>query len=76
MKATELLQIGKQLLSIMSDNNLMRDDYKYLETFDAFLNMRKNRIKYRSAIKMLADEHHISERTLERIFKRLSKEVK
>ena len=75
MKATELLKIGTSLLSIMSDNNIMRDDYKYLNAYESFLNMRNNRIKYRSAIKMLSSELNISERTLERIFKRLSKNV-
>ncbi len=75
MKATELLKIGSSLLSIMSENNIMRDDYKYLNAYESFLNMRNNRVKYRSAIKMLSSELNISERTLERIFKRLSKNI-
>lgn len=75
MKATELLRIGTQILSLMSKNDIMRDDYKYLDVFESFRNMRSNRVKYRSAIKMLADENNVSERTLERIFKRLSKDI-
>ena len=75
MKATELLSIGRQLLSVMSLNGIMLDDYKYVDTYHAFLNMRRNKVKYRSAIRMLAQEHGISERTLERVFKRLGKEI-
>jgi len=75
MKALELLRIGATMLSVMSENDIMRDDYKYLNAYDSFLNMRRNRVKYRSAIKMLAEENNVGERTLERIFKRLAKEV-
>ena len=74
MNTIELLEIGKSILSIMSKNNIKRDDFKYIDAYNSFLNMRKNKIKYRSAIHMLSEENNISERTLERIFKRLSKE--
>ena len=75
MKVTELLIIGKSLLMKMSENGIMLEDYKYIEAFQAFRNMRSNRVKYRSAIKMLAEEYDVSERTIERIFKRLSKKI-
>ena len=74
MKVTELLKIASPILSAMERNDIMRNDYRYLQTYEEFLNMRSHNVKYKSAIKMLAEEHHISERTLERIFKRLSKE--
>lgn len=72
MRVTELLRIGERVLEIMSRNNIMRDDFKYLKAYEEFQNMRYNKVKYRSAIKMLADEYNVSERTLERIFSRLS----
>lgn len=74
MRVTELLKVGAQLLEIMSENNIMRDDYRYLKSYEEFRNMRANRVKYRVAIRELARENNISERTLERIFKRLSRE--
>lgn len=64
--------IGTPILSLMSEKGIMRDDYKFLKPFEEFQNMRKNRVKYRVAITMLAEENHVSERTLERIFKRLN----
>ena len=74
MRVTELLRIGERILETMSRNNIMRDDFKYLKAYDEFQNMRYNKVKYRSAIRMLAEEYNVSERTLERIFKRLSKD--
>ena len=74
MRVTELLRIGERILETMSRNNIMRDDFKYLKAYDEFQNMRYNKVKYRSAIRMLAEEYAVSERTLERIFKRLSKD--
>lgn len=74
MRVTELLRIGERILETMSRNNIMRDDFKYLKAYDEFQNMRYNKVKYRSAIRMLAEEYDVSERTLERIFKRLSKD--
>ena len=75
MRVTELLRIGERILEIMSRNNIMRDDFKYLKAYEEFQNMRYNKVKYREAIRMLAEENSISRRTLERIFRRLSQEI-
>lgn len=75
MKVVELLKIGSEMLKMLSENGIRIGDYRYIEAYSDFLNLRKNRVKYRTAIKMLADEKHISQRTLERVFKRLSRIV-
>ena len=74
MKVTELLEISMRVLSLMTENGIMRDDYMYLKSYEQFINMRRNHVKYREAIRELAKENHVSQRTLERAFKRLSKE--
>ncbi len=61
------------MLKLLSENDIKIDDYRYVDVYEAFVNMRNNKVKYRSAIKILADEKHISERTLERVFKRFSR---
>ena len=76
MKVTELLEMGERILSVMERNNILRDDYKYLDAYTAYMNMRANRVKYSVAMGMLADEYHVSIRTMERIIKRLSQETK
>ena len=75
MKVTELLGIAAPILSIMERSGIRIGDYRFVGNYKEFLNMRRNNVKYRSAIRMLADENNISERTLERIFTRLSREV-
>lgn len=73
MKTHEILSIHEKLLKTMSDNGIKLEDYKYIQAYDSFINMRGNKVKYRTAIEMLSRENHVSERTLERVIKRLSK---
>ena len=75
MKVVELLKVGQELLKLLSKSDIKVTDYQYINAYEDFLNMRANRIKYREVIRILANENHVSERTLERIFKRLSKIV-
>lgn len=75
MKVAKLVEISMGMLKLLSDNGIKIDDYLYIDAYEQFLHMRDNRVKYRSAIKILAEEKHVSERTLERVFKRLSRIV-
>lgn len=75
MKVVKMLEIGRDLLKFMSDNGIKMDDYKYVDAYYEFLNMRKNHVKYNVAMKMLADELLVSERTLGRVFRRLSNTI-
>lgn len=73
MKVVKIVEISMDMLKLLSENGIKVDDWQYVDAYLDFLNMRDNHVKYRSAIKMLADEKHISERTLERVFKRFSR---
>ena len=75
MKVAKLLKISMAMLKLLSENGIKVDDYRYVDAYYDFLNMRDNHIKHRSAIKMIADDLNVSERTLERVFKRLSRIV-
>jgi hypothetical protein len=74
MKMIELLKITTEALKLMSENGIYVDDYKYVDAYEQFLRMRMFGIKYRAAIAILAEERHVGERTLQRAFKRLSRE--
>ena len=76
MKVVEIVKIARELLKLMSEYGVKVGDQDYVDVYEDFVNMRMNRVKYRSAIRMLAEERKISTRTLERIFRRLSKNVK
>ena len=74
MKVVELLKIGCELLKLMSENDVKRDDYRFVKMYHEYLNMRRNGIKYRAAIQMLSDEYHTSKASIERAIRRLGKE--
>ena len=74
MKVVELLKICGELLKLMSENGVKRDDYRFVKMYHEYLNMRKSGIKYRAAIQMLADEYETSVSSVERAIRRLRKE--
>lgn len=74
MKVYELLKISCEALKMMSRNGILLEDYKYVEAYDQFCRMRLFGMKYRAAIRILAEERCVGERTLQRAFKRLEKE--
>lgn len=75
MKVIEILKISGDLLKVMSENDVMRDDFRYVEMYDEFVNMRSLGIKYREAIRLLSEDYGISKTTIERAMSRLSREV-
>ena len=74
MKVVELLEIGGKMLKLMSENDVKRDDYQYVKMYHEYQNMRKNGVKYRSTIRMLAEEYHTSKASVERVIRRLDRE--
>ena len=74
MKVVELLKIGGELLKLMSENDVKRDDYQFVKMYHEYLNMRSSGVKYRAVIQMLSEEYHISTATVERTIRRLSRE--
>ena len=74
MKVVELLKIGGELLKLMSENDVKRDDYRFVKMYHEYLNMRKSGVKYRVVIQMLAEEYHTSNASVERAIRRLGKE--
>lgn len=73
MKVVELLKIGGELLKLMSANDVLRDDWRYVSLYEEYQMMRENGLKYIAAVKMLSEEYCISTRTVERVVKRLGR---
>ena len=74
MKVVELLKIGGELLKLMSENDVKRDDYQYVKMYHEYQNMRENGVKYRATIRILAEDYQTSRASVERVIRRLSKE--
>lgn len=71
MKKIELLKIMREGLKKLSEGEVMRDDFRHISLFEEFQAMRSNGLKYREAVRMLAEDYAISRATVERIVKRL-----
>lgn len=74
MKVIELLKIGGEMLKLMSRNEVNRDDWRFVPMYEEFQEMRDKGVKYREAVRMLAEDYHVSRATVERAIKRLERE--
>ena len=74
MKVVELLKIGGEMLKLMSRNEVNRDDWRFVPMYEEFQEMRDKGVKYREAVRMLAEDYHVSRATVERAIKRLEGE--
>ena len=74
MKVIELLKLGGEMLKLMSENEVNRDDWRFVPLYEEFQTMRQNGMKYREAVRMLAEDYHISRATVERAIKRLERD--
>ena len=74
MKKVELLKLLCEGLKMLSQCEVMRDDYKYIGMYEEFQNMRGVGLKYREAVRRLAKDYHLGRATVERVIKRLDGE--
>lgn len=74
MKVYEMLKLGTETLKMMSQHGIFVDDWKYVEAYENFLRMRELGVKYDIAITEVSSSLRVTRRTLQRAFKRLSRE--
>ena len=74
MKVYEMLKLECETLKTMSQNGIYINDYTYVEVYEQFRRMRSMGVKYEHALIQLSMERNIAKRTLQRAFKRLSKD--
>lgn len=76
MIVAELLQIGAEILKMMSKSDLKTNDYKYIGLYHDYCEMRSMGYKISAIYMLLSERYGVSESTAKRIIKRLSSEVK
>lgn len=76
MKAVEVLKISGELLKVMSENDIARDDWQYVGMYEEFLHRRAMRQGVKRIVRELAESYGVSVRTVERVRKRLGRDVK
>ena len=74
MKLVELVKISMEALKLMSKHDVKLEDYRFVGMYEEFHNMRKLGVKYRAAIKTLAEDYKVSKATIERVIRRLGLE--
>lgn len=75
MKAVKILNIGAELLKMMSICDLKVEDYKYLEMYSEYVKARNACVKYNAVIYDLSIRYKMSESTVKRVIRRFEKEV-
>ena len=75
MNVAKLLEIGGDMLKIMSISGLKINDWQYKDLYSDYEYMRKQGMKYWFAIEKLSHKYNISQSSICRIIKRLSRSV-
>ncbi len=60
---------------MLSENEVSRDDWRYVSLFEEFQQMRSLGVKYVEAVRMLAEDYGVGRATVERAVARLGKEI-
>jgi len=76
MNAIDFLKIARELLKVMSSTDLRRDDYKHIELYEEYSDLRGEGNKVEYILRFLSDKYGVSESTIKRIVRRLSREVR
>lgn len=70
-----LLKLNLNQFETMSKFDLNVNDARYIPVYEEYLRMRKEGLKITHIISSLAEKHFLSESTVKRIVKRLSRRV-
>ena len=76
MTCAELVKINSKSMELMSKYEIRQEDYQYVSMYDEYRLLRDSGEKYWYIIASLAEKYHISESSVKRLIKRLSKEVR
>ena len=75
MKVAKIVFLGRELLKLMSENDVKTGDWKYVKMYEEYHHMRENGVKYRAVIAELALCYSLSRSKVERIIRRLGRDV-
>ena len=75
MTGVELVKISIEQLKMMSNCGIKLSDWKYVQMYEEYMEMRLRREKWRYIIAYLAEKYTTSESSIKRLIKRFSGEV-
>lgn len=65
-----LVKFNEQALKSMSDIGIKTSDTRYIPMFEAFMNMRRMRMKAGAVLQILSEDYGVSVSTVKRIIRR------
>jgi len=76
MTAAELVKINSLSMELMSRYDIRQDDYRFVGMYDEYRHLKGEGEKYWYIIARLAEKYGISESSVKRLIRRLSREVR
>lgn len=74
MKRYEALKLVGGTLKMLSEFEVVLDDWRFVPMYEEFRTMRKHGVKYRECVRTMATDYNVSRATIERAIKRLEGE--
>ena len=75
MTCAELIKINRNWMELMSKFDLKASDYKFIDLYEKFQKLKADGEKYWYIITHLSEEYNISESSVKRLIRKLSREV-
>ncbi len=75
MKAIDFLKINREILKLMSKCDLRMTDFNYVELWNDYASMLRDKEKVSYILYFLSKKYGASESTIKRIIKRFNSEV-
>lgn len=75
MNCAELMKINMKLLELMSNLGIKVTDYRFVDLYEEYQKMKREGEKYWYMITHLSEKYKVSESSVKRLIRRLSREV-
>lgn len=72
MKTIEILRLCPEILKALHKSGSKIDDYRYVELYNDYLDMRKEGDKTTYIVTVLSQRYNLAERTVYKLLKRLN----
>lgn len=75
MNCAELMKINSKMMELMSKFGIRVSDYQFVELYDEYQKMKREGEKYWYTITHLSEKYKVSESSVKRLIRKLSREV-
>ena len=75
MKIVDLIKISSEAMKMMSDCGIRTGDWQHVQMYEEYQSMRGQREKFRYIMAFLAEKYRLSESSVKRVIRRLSREI-